>query len=122
MLTPTYFLQDFNAVSEPGPSGSGGAEKKHCQYYDELQFLLPTLRKRKTKDNITPEVDESDLNPSTSTTSNELSSSPTETPKNKKRNNRYYICINCTLFTAIFLFMQNGPTYTVINMVFAASW
>ena len=85
MLTPTYFLQDFNAVSEPGPSGSGGAEKKHCQYYGELQFLLPTLRKRKTKDNITPEVDESDLNPSTSTTSNEPSSSPTETPKKKKK-------------------------------------
>ena len=85
MLTPTYFLRDFNAVSEPGPNGSGGAEKKRCQCYDELQFLLPTLRKRKTKDNITPEVDESDLNPSTSTTCNEPSSSPTETPKNKKK-------------------------------------
>ena len=66
-------------------AAQGVQKKKRCQYYDELQFLLPTLRKRKTKDNITPEVDESDLNPSTSTTSNELSSSPTETPKNKKK-------------------------------------
>ena len=76
-------LKDFNAVSEPGPSGSGGAVEKRCQYYDLLQILLSKLGKRGTKDY---EEDESDTNPytSTSTTSNKLSSSPTETPKNRK--------------------------------------
>ena len=108
-------------MSEPGRSGSGGAVKKHCQYYDKLQFLLSTLRKRKIKVNITPEVNESDLNPSTSTTSSELGSFPTETPKNKRRN-RHHKGINYTLFIARFPFMENGPTYTEINMVFAECW
>ena len=41
----------------------------------------------------------------------------------KKEANMYHISINCTPFIAIFLlFMQNGPSYTVINMVVAASW
>ena len=41
-----------------GLSGSGTqpAVKKACVYYDELLFLIPTLRKRQSQGNITPRV------------------------------------------------------------------
>lgn len=88
-------FQEFNARKEVGPSGSAGGPKKKwkvfCNLYDELAFLIPTIKQRETVSNEDIEIVEDDDQVVTAPKSKAPSPS-TVTPKRIKKEVCIVIC------------------------------